>query len=286
MATGIQYLDEVWNPITGCRWVSPACDNCWARAMTRRLQGMAKRNIEAGKKYVAGFDKVVCHETELDYPATLKKPRVIGTCFMSDLFNYEVGVDFIQAVFDSMINTPRHEFVCLTKRAERLRELVGWLKWPANLWMGVTVEGVDYKNRLDCLSSVPGNTWASFEPLLDDVGDLGFIHLQWAVVGCESGPGARPMEQIWARSIIKQCQAVDVPVFYKQAMIDGKLVSMPTLGGVKYDFNAPAEMLQLREAHKDFCNAQQLLGLDGGEEIQISSRSDSQSAKSSRSRYF
>ena len=258
MATGIQYLDEVWNPITGCRWVSPACDNCWASAMTRRLHGMAKRGIEAGKKYAAGFDVVVCHDAELGYPAMLKKPRVVGTCFMSDLFNDDVGVDFIQAVFDVMIDIPRHEFVCLTKRAERLRELAGWLRWPANLWMGVTVEGADYKSRLDCLHNIPCNTWLSLEPLLDRIGDLGFIHFQWAVVGCESGRRTRPMEEEWVREIIHQCQTADVPVFYKQAMIDGKLVSMPKLDGVKYDFNAPAEMLQLREAHKDFC-------LDGGE---------------------
>lgn len=238
MATGIEYLDEGWNPVTGCTAVSPACKNCWARRMTKRLEAIGL------DKYSRGFDQVVCHESEVKRPLRYNKPKVIGVCFMADLFHPEVGIDFIQGVFDTMIETPQHAYVCLTKRAQALSVLSYILDWPDNLWMGVTVESRDYKWRIGHLAAVPCKTWVSFEPLLGSIGDLGAIGFDWAVVGCESGPGARDMETWWAEEVIRQCNHSGVKVFLKQAVVDGRIVSMPKLfGGVRHDYNAPCGSL-------------------------------------------
>lgn len=248
MPTGIEYLDEVWNPVTGCTAISAACANCWARRMTRRLEAMGM------EKYANGFDTVVCHDREVcddrekKRPLNYRSPKVIGVCFMADLFHDEVDVNFIQSVFDVMMETPQHSYVGLTKRAQALSGLADMLNWPENLWMGVTVESREYKWRIDDLSAVPCKTWVSFEPLLSSIGDLGHIDFDWAVVGCESGPGARPMETWWAEEVIRQCEEGGVKVFFKQAVVGGKLMSMPKLyGGVKHDYNAPWESLHETE---------------------------------------
>lgn len=243
MPTGIEYLDEVWNPVTGCTPVSPACDHCWARAMTKRLQGMGM------EKYAKGFDTVVCHESEITYPRKLKKPKVIGVCFMADLFNIEVSDHFILRCFKMMEEKAKqHIYVLLTKRAHWLPLLRDVATWTENIWAGVTVENEYCADRIYELRECEAKyKWISFEPLLESVGELNLTGINWAVIGCESGPGARPMKEEWVREIDEQCKAAGVPVFYKQAMVDDKLVSMPLLDGVRYDYNAPAEMLKARE---------------------------------------
>jgi protein gp37 len=110
-----------------------------------------------------------------------------------------------------------HQFQVLTKRAERLAELSPRIDWPDNVWMGVSVENQDYVSRIDCLRRTGARIkFLSLEPLLGPIQQLDLTGINWAIVGGESGPGARPVLQEWVTEIRDQCVADRVPFFFKQ----------------------------------------------------------------------
>jgi protein gp37 len=206
----IEWTEASWNPVTGCTKASPGCFNCYAERMAKRLQAMGQPN------YRDGF-RVALHPAVLDAPLNWSRSQLIFVNSMSDLFHEDVPFDFIQKVFNVMSRARQHNFQVLTKRAERLQELAKKLPWPSNVWIGVSVESADYVYRIEHLRRVPAATrFVSFEPLLAGVGELDLTDIHWAIVGGESGPGARPMQPEWALSIRDQCQAQSVPFFFKQ----------------------------------------------------------------------
>ena len=111
---------------------------------------------------------------------------------------------------------PQHTFQILTKRSERLVELSGSLVWPANIWMGVSVEDENVMNRIADLTVLAAVRFLSLEPLIGPLDDLDLEGIHWVIVGGESGPGARTMKASWVRSIRRQCRATGVPFFFKQ----------------------------------------------------------------------
>lgn len=206
----IEWTESTWNPVTGCTKVSAGCANCYAERMARRLQAMGQPN------YRNGFE-VTCHEHVLEQPLTWKTPRTVFVNSMSDLFHESVPEDFIRSIFDVMERARWHQFQVLTKRDKRLVELAPQLQWPGNVWMGVTVENQKAKARIAALRKVPAAVrFLSLEPLLESLGTLNLDGVHWAIVGGESGPGARPMEEVWVHEIKKQCEAAEVPFFFKQ----------------------------------------------------------------------
>ena len=105
----------------------------------------------------------------------------------------------------------------LTKRAERLESLGRSIEWPANVWMGVSVETPEYLYRLDHLRRTPARVrFASFEPLLAALGDVDLAGIHWAIAGGESGPNARPMPREWVTELRNPCLTARVPFFFKQ----------------------------------------------------------------------
>ncbi|HSV72174.1 MAG TPA: phage Gp37/Gp68 family protein, partial [Chthonomonadales bacterium] len=153
----------------------------------------------------------------LEEPLRWSAPQVVFVNSMSDLFHKDVPFDYVQRVFDVMRRAHWHRFQALTKRADRLAELAGALDWAPNVWMGVTVESGDYRSRIDCLRQVPAAVrFLSLEPLLGPLDELDLRGIDWVIVGGESGPGARPMDSDWARSVRDQCAAAGVPFFFKQ----------------------------------------------------------------------
>jgi len=205
----IEWTDATWNPVTGCTKVSPGCKHCYAETFAERFRGVK------GHPYEQGFDLKLWPE-RLEIPLAWKRPRMIFVNSMSDLFHKDVPLEFIQRVFQSMSQARQHIFQVLTKRAERLEELAPHLKWPANVWMGVSVENQDYVWRIDHLRKVKAAIrFLSVEPLLGPV-ELDLTGIQWVIVGGESGPGARPMNEAWVTSVRDQCLAADVPFFFKQ----------------------------------------------------------------------
>src|SRR5436190_5886179 len=201
MASGspIEWTESTWNPVTGCAKVSPGCKHCYAERMAERLQAMGQPN------YRRGF-KLTVQENALELPLKWKKPQRIFVNSMSDLFHKDVPADFIQRVFATMRQASWHRFQILTKRADRLAELSPSIDWPANVWMGVSVESTDYTWRIDHLRETGARVrFLSIEPLLGPIPNLNLRDIHWAIVGGESGPGARPMQEEWVTEIRDQC---------------------------------------------------------------------------------
>ena len=206
----IEWTDMTWNPVTGCTKISRGCKFCYADRMTKRLQAMGV------ERYQNGFE-VTLHEDLLDTPLRWMKPRMVFVNSMSDLFHETVPVEFIVQVFRTMERCPQHTFQILTKRSERLVNLSAELTWPDNVWMGVSVEDEDVVFRIKDLRRVPAKIrFLSCEPLLGPLDELPLDGIHWVIVGGESGPGARPMQEQWVLSILQQCERRNIPFFFKQ----------------------------------------------------------------------
>jgi protein gp37 len=208
--SAIEWTDSTWNPITGCTKISPGCKHCYAERMAIRLKGMGQPN------YANGF-KLTLHKQMLDRPLSWKKPKLIFVNSMSDLFHEEVPFSFIKSVFDVMRRADWHQFQILTKRSERLAKLSVKIEWPNNVWMGVSVENELYKFRIDHLRATNARVkFLSLEPLRGPIPNMDLSNIDWVIVGGESGPKARPINEEWVLDIRDQCNNSIVPFFFKQ----------------------------------------------------------------------
>ncbi|MEX0346715.1 MAG: DUF5131 family protein [Rhizobiaceae bacterium] len=223
MATNssIEWTEATWNPVAGCSILSPGCTNCYAMRMARRLEAMGQSKYAGTTRMSGGRSKwsgtIRLDERSLEIPVRWKSGRMIFVNSMSDLFHEDVPLDFIRRVFNTMTDTPQHTYQILTKRAELLEELAGKLDWPNNVWMGVSVESGDYKYRIDHLRRTDAAVkFLSLEPLLGPLGKLDLTGIDWVIAGGESGPGARPLDIDWVRSIRDQCLAANVAFHFKQ----------------------------------------------------------------------
>lgn len=208
--SSIEWTESTWNPITGCTKVSPGCKFCYAERMAKRLKAMGSANYENGFK-------LTLHEHVLELPLTWKKPQTIFVNSMSDLFHKNVPLEFIRKMFDVMNKAYWHRFQILTKRSERLFELDPMLSWTDNIWLGVSVENQNYTYRIDHLRYTKAKVkFLSIEPLIGPIKHLDLTNINWAIVGGESGPGARPMKEEWVITIRDECRKAKVPFFFKQ----------------------------------------------------------------------
>lgn len=208
--SSIEWTEATWNPVTGCTKVSPGCKNCYAERMAKRLKAMGK------ERYRNEF-KLTLQPDTLDIPLKWKKPRVIFVNSMSDLFHKDVPLKFIVQCFEVMEQASQHTFQVLTKRPERVAEVHASLVWPSNIWMGTSVENSDYVWRIDELRKVPAAVrFLSIEPLLGPIPQVDLSGIHWAIVGGESGPGAREMKEEWVEELRGQCLDQSVPFFFKQ----------------------------------------------------------------------
>src|SRR5208282_1926819 len=171
--SAIECTEATWNPLTGCDKISPGCTNCYAERMSLRLRLMGQKN------YRNGFD-LTLHPHALELPLKWKKPQRIFVNSMSDLFHKDVPADFIQRVFATMRQASWHRFQILTKRSDRLAELGPAIDWPANVWMGVSVESMDYSFRIDHLRGIGAHVrFLSIEPLLGPIAHLDLERIHW-----------------------------------------------------------------------------------------------------------
>ena len=210
LQTQIEWTGVTWNPVTGCSKVSEGCRHCYAHRLALRLRAMGNR------RYANGFG-VTLHEDLVDAPLRWRSPRVVFVNSMSDLFHKDVPVPFLRQVFETMNKCRQHTFQILTKRSGRLRQLAGKLEWTKNIWMGVSVENESVNHRIEDLRQVPAEVrFLSCEPLIGPMEKLPLEDIHWVIVGGESGPGARPMEADWVRSIREQCGKAGIAFFFKQ----------------------------------------------------------------------
>jgi len=231
--TKIEWTDTTWNPVTGCTKVSQGCKNCYAERMAKRLQAMGKA------RYRNGFD-VTLHPDALALPLKWKKPRRVFVNSMSDLFHPDVPWDFLDRVFAVMAKAEQHVFQVLTKRPLEMRDYIVTAMYDEslvydgfyeqldalgipdappsdNVWFGTSVENRRNLDRVDALRQVPAALrFLSLEPLLEDLGELDLEGIGWVIVGGESGPKARRIDETWVRSIQRQCSHANVPFFFKQ----------------------------------------------------------------------
>lgn len=199
--TKIQWTDATWNPWHGCHKVSPGCKLCYM--------------FREKARYGQDPNAVVRSKTTFDAPLKWKEPRLVFTCSWSDWFIEEAD-PWREEAYGIMRRTLQLIYQVLTKRIERA---AGRLPNPMlpNMWLGVSVENQQYKNRIDLLRETPAALhFLSLEPLLEDLDTLDLRGIDWVIVGGESGPGARPFDVDWARSIVEQCAAARVPCFVKQ----------------------------------------------------------------------
>lgn len=206
----IEWTEATWNPVTGCTKISPGCKHCYAERLSHRLRLMGQPN------YINGF-ALTLQPQALELPSRWKSPQTIFVNSMSDLFHKSVPTEYIHQVFDTMVRANWHRYQILTKRSERLLQLSPQLPWQHHIWMGVSVENQDYTFRVDHLRRTEARVkFLSLEPLLGPLPQLNLANIDWAIVGGESGPGARPMRKEWVLDIRDQCLAARVPFFFKQ----------------------------------------------------------------------
>lgn len=229
--TKIEWTENTWNPITGCTKISSGCKFCYAEIMARRLKAMGQ------EKYRNGFE-LTLHPETLQEPYSWKKSKMIFVNSMSDLFHKDIPIDYIQKVFRVIKENPQHVFQILTKRADVLRyyDSEGWLEWPHNLWMGVTVENKTVMNRIENLRNTGARVkFLSCEPLLSPLENMNLKEIDWVIVGGESGRTPRPMKEEWVIDIKEQCQRANVAFYFKQWGGTNKKKNGRLLEGKKYD---------------------------------------------------
>src|SRR3954452_7675452 len=191
LKSAIEWTESTWNPVTGCTKISQGCKHCYTERMAERLQAMGQPN------YRNGF-RLTLQPRMLELPLQWKQPQRIFVNSMSDLFHKDVSLDYIGQVFDVMQRAHWHRFQILTKRADRLAELSPHLQWPENVWMGVSVENSKHMSRIDDLRRTGAQLrFLSLEPLLGPLRGLNLKGIDWVIVGGESGPGARPVQESW-----------------------------------------------------------------------------------------
>ncbi|MBI1774401.1 MAG: phage Gp37/Gp68 family protein [Proteobacteria bacterium] len=212
--TQIEWTDATWNPVTGCSKVTRGCDLCYAERFSERFRGVP------GHPFENGFDLTLRPE-RLKQPLQWRQPRRIFVNSMSDLFHKEVPRSFIDSVFDTMEAADWHTYQVLTKRSSLMARYL-WRRYgtdlaPPHVWLGVSIEDAQNTVRMRHLQAAQASVkFVSFEPLLGSVGRVDLRGIDWAIVGGESGPHARPMAQEWAIEIRDQCQAANVAFFFKQ----------------------------------------------------------------------
>jgi len=236
--SSIEWTEMTWNPTTGCTKISTGCKFCYAEIMSKRLKAMG---IE---KYRDAF-KVRTHDDQLNIPYTWKSSKVVFVNSMSDLFHKDIPLSFIKRVFEVMNDNPNHVFQVLTKRAERLFEVQGELKWTHNIWMGVSVENENVVDRISYLRKTKARVkFLSCEPLIGPLPKMNLKKIDWVIVGGESGHRPRPMNPDWVLDIQEQCRLAETRFFFKQWGGRNKKAAGRLLNGRTYDEMPEIELQQ------------------------------------------
>ena len=238
----IEWTDATWNPVAGCSLASAGCTNCYAMRMAARLDAMGVAKYAGLTRKSGGRAKwtgqIHCDEAALQVPHRWRKARKVFVNSMSDLFHADVPEDFIRRVWAVMRETPRHDYQLLTKRPDRMRDILsknGFDVLP-NVWLGTSVEGPDVVDRIDHLRATPAAVrFISFEPLIGPILNADLTGIAWAIVGGESGPCARPMDEEWVWGIERLCRRYDTAFFFKQWGGVNKKATGRLLGGRTYD---------------------------------------------------
>jgi len=240
--TAIEWTDVTWNPVAGCSIATAGCTNCYAMRMAARLEAMGVEKYRGLTRKTGGRHKwtgaIRLDEHALAAPKRWSTPRRIFVNSMSDLFHPDVSRPFIGRVWQVMFETPWHTYQILTKRPDVMLDVVVNDDLPVldNVWLGTSVEDSRVLARIDQLRQVPASVrFVSFEPLIGSVSTADLTDIQWAIVGGESGPGARYMNPVWVSEIEALCRRADAAFFFKQWGGRNKKATGRLLNGRTYD---------------------------------------------------
>jgi len=256
----IEWTDATWNPVRGCTKISPGCKHCYAETFAERFRGVK------GHPYEQGFDLRLIPE-KLTEPFSWRSPKLVFVNSMSDLFQPGVPDAYAEAVSRVMVKADWHTYQVLTKRSERLSDLLNdRLRFAAkqeHIWWGVSVEDRKYGlPRIEDLRNSPADVrFLSVEPLLEDLGEINLAGISWVIVGGESGPGARPLRKEWVLSLREQCQAARVPFFFKQWGGTRKARYGRELDGRTYDEYPPRTQVAVPDKRACLALARSFLAL-------------------------
>ncbi len=214
--SAIEWTNATWNPTTGCTKISSGCKNCYAERLSTKLKRWGVQKYENDFEFTQ-------HENELLTPLHWKKPQRIFVNSMSDLFHEEADLGFIEKVFMTMLVGDWHTYQILTKRPNKMRDFsrlfykIFGFPIPEHIWMGVSVEDNASVYRIKELRQVKSYCkFISFEPLLEKIGRIDLKNIDWVIIGGESGPEYRSIEEEWILDLIKQCKRQKTKIFFKQ----------------------------------------------------------------------
>lgn len=213
--TRIEYLHYTWNPVVGCSGVGCAVrDVCWARAFARRQ----KNRCELCYRFVPHV-----HFERFDEPLKCRKPSRIGVCFSGEFYDREVSENVRASLYIRMDRARWHRFLILTKQPQNVKDTP-----PSNVWVGVSVNVKADLWRLYSLTQTRVNSFVSFEPLLEDMGDITewLEGVKWVIIGAQTHPTVQP-DAAWVDSIVKQAERLGIPVFMKNNLLYHPLQSYP-----------------------------------------------------------
>ncbi|WP_370342497.1 DUF5131 family protein [Pararhodobacter marinus] len=218
--TKIEWATHTFNPWWGCTKVSEACKHCYAESWAKRVgQPVWGPNSDRRTFTEAHWQQPVNWNRKAAMEET--RPRVFCAS-MADVFEDRPELEQWRRKLWALIEaTPNLDWLLLTKRPYNVARLAGWnQEWPANVWLGTTVELQKRADELlPHLEAIPAKVrFISAEPLLGPLSIERWLGscVNWVITGGESGPKARPASPAWFRSLHLQCMQRDVPFHFKQ----------------------------------------------------------------------
>jgi protein gp37 len=223
--TKIEWTDASFNPWIGCTKVAPECDNCYADAQDK-FRKWTPEGWGAGKprRLTKTWGDPVKWNAKAEAAGVRKR---VFCASLADVFDAEVPNEWRLNLWNLISATPNLDWQLLTKRPANIRLFQKWMAgaddisiadFQRNVWLGTSVGTKLRKPQIGVLMAVPNVSvrFVSFEPLLEDVGEVDLSGIHWAIIGGESGPRARACDLDWIRSLLRQCRAQGVAPFVKQ----------------------------------------------------------------------
>lgn len=208
MLTNIVWADKSLNFYNWfCTKTSSGCVNCYMFAMRKQF-GREPKSLE-------------WRDTALIEYGRLKSGEVVFVNSMSDTYHEDAPFEWIERIHNLVANRPDVYFLLLTKRPHIALSYAHRLLWPENLWLAVSVEDREYLERIDILGKIPAkHRFLSIEPLLGslmpEISRVDLGHINWMIVGGESGPKRRTFDKQWARELRTLCDERGIHFTLKQ----------------------------------------------------------------------
>lgn len=237
--TKIEWTDSTWSPWYGCTKCSPGCEHCYAERYCHRFN-----KAEWGDRAKRVLNKHMYTPHVWNRKAELEGVKRFVFPSLCDPFDAQVDPIWRSYFINTVQSTQSLIWLLLTKRPQNVPDLL-----PPNAWLGVTICNQDEADRLIPLLLKPkvSKRFVSCEPLLGPIKfpsmgcdcrrSLCYFqdespHIDWVIVGGETGPGARVMKDDWVHRIWYQCAMSNVPFFFKSW--GGKRASNSLLWGKEY----------------------------------------------------